>query len=359
MRRKDLDYILITAMLLSGAYATLSGLVADLFGFPQFFLHRYAGYLCAALTLVHFTLNGRRITLYLRHRWRKAEQTPRTSTPVREQVRPSGRRQFLIGGAAAAVGFIVGRALPARVRPQPSLDTTDLGELYHQWSKPGYSHILGVVSDWGERPEQYRAYPETQKITLPDPRGYRGLSLEEAIGTRRSIRNYTTVGLSLEELSRLLYAAQGITARQGLRASPSAGALYPIELYPVVHNVAGLEPGLYHYAVREHALELLRQGDLRAAVVKASLGQGFLGQAGVCFALTALFQRTRWRYRERTYRYVLLEAGHIGQNLYLAATSMGLGACAIGAFLDDEWNNLLQVDGVTEAVVYVISVGST
>jgi SagB-type dehydrogenase family enzyme len=82
-----------------------------------------------------------------------------------------------------------------------------------------------------------------------------------------------------------------------------------------------------------------------------------LGQAGVCFVLSAVFQRTRWKYRERTYRYVLLEAGHIGQNLYLAATSMGLGACAVGAFLDDELNDLLGVDGKEEAALYLISVG--
>lgn len=357
MKRKDLDYLLIALMLLSGGYATLSGLLADLFGFPQFFLHRYAGYLCAALTLLHLALNFERVRLYLGRRWQKEELRASGAGPAREHVRPSGRRQFLIGALAAAGGFIVGRIIPSRQLPQPPFDTADLGELYHRWSKPGYSHILGAVSDWGQRPEQYKAYPEATKITLPDPGGYRGLSLEEAIGARRSIRAYTGEGLSLEELSRLLHAAQGITARQGFRASPSAGALYPIELYPVVHKVTGLEPGLYHYAVREHALELLRAGDLRAAVIKASLGQGFLGRAGVCFALTAVFQRTRWRYRERTYRYVMLEAGHIGQNLYLAATSMGLGACAVGAFLDDEWNELLQVDGTEEAVVYVISVG--
>jgi SagB-type dehydrogenase family enzyme len=182
--------------------------------------------------------------------------------------------------------------------------------------------------------------------------------LEEAIEARRSVRDHSSAPLPLEGLSRLLYAAQGITeARWGFRAAPSAGALYPIELYAAVHNVTGLERGLYHYTVAEHGLELLRRGDLRAAVVQAGLGQDFLGQANVCFILSAVFQRTRWKYRERTYRYVLLEAGHIGQNLYLAATSMGLGACAVGAFLDDQFDGLLGLDGKEEAVLYVISVG--
>jgi SagB-type dehydrogenase family enzyme len=162
----------------------------------------------------------------------------------------------------------------------------------------------------------------------------------------------------VEEFSRLLHAAQGITdTRRGFRAAPSAGALYPIELYAVVHDVAGMEPGLYHYAVRQHALEVLQQEDLRFAIMQAGLGQASLGQANVCFALSAIFQRTRWRYRERTYRYVMLEAGHVGQNLYLAATSLGLGACAIGAFDDDNLNDLLGLDGKEEAALYMITVG--
>jgi SagB-type dehydrogenase family enzyme len=212
---------------------------------------------------------------------------------------------------------------------------------------------MGVPSNWGGQPERYKTYADAKRIALPDPRGYRGLSLEEAVEARRSRRDYTSEPLSLAELSRLLYAAQGITERQrSLRAAPSAGALYPIELYAVAHDVAGLEPGIYHYAVPTHELELLRPGDFRAAVTRAGLGQ-----AGVCFILSAVFQRTRWKYHERTYRYVLIEAGHIGQNLYLAATSMGLGVCAVGAFLDDGLNGLLELDGEEEAALYTLAVG--
>ena len=181
--------------------------------------------------------------------------------------------------------------------------------------------------------------------------------MEEAIEARRSVRNYATEPLSLEELSRLLHSAQGITDRRGFRAAPSAGALYPIELYAVVNAVVGMEAGVYHYAVQEHGLELLQAGDLRATVTRAGLGQTFLGQAGVCLVLSAVFQRTRWQYRERAYRYVMLEAGHVAQNVYLAAASMGLGTCAVGAFLDAEFHELLGLDGVEEAVLYVLSVG--
>jgi len=172
------------------------------------------------------------------------------------------------------------------------------------------------------------------------------------------VRDYAAESLSLEEMSRLLHAAQGITEpRWSFRAAPSAGALYPIELYAVAHDVVGLDSGLYHYAVQEHELELLRRGDLRGAITQAGLWQSFLGQAGVCFVLSAIFQRTRWKYRERTYRYVMLEAGHVGQNLYLAATSMGLGTCAVGAFLDDQLDDLLGLDGEGEAALYILSVG--
>lgn len=269
------------------------------------------------------------------------------------------RRGLFASIVAATGGFVLGRLIPGRLAEILPSKTTDIGELYHQWSKPGHSVGLGVIADWGGQPERYKTYTGVQGVMLPDPRGYRDLSLEEALETRRSRRDYSAEPLTLEGLSRLLHAAQGITAQdRGLRAAPSAGALYPIELYVVVHSAAGLEAGIYHYAVQEHGLELLTQGDFRSAVKQAGLGQALLGQAGACFVLSAIFQRTRWKYRERTYRYVLLEAGHIGQNIYLAATSMGLGACAVGAFLDDELNDLLGLDGVEEAALHIVAVGS-
>lgn len=358
MRRRDLDYLVIAAMFISGLYVTASGLLADIFGFPQFFLHRYAGYTCAGLVAVHLALNWNRVTAYLRQRFRPAREQVAPTPAQPERAPLLGRRQLLVSGLAAAGGLVLGWLLPRRQAALP-YEAADVGEVYHQWSKPGYAHVLGLLSDWGGQPERYKTYPNAERIALPDPRGYRGLSLEEAVEKRRSVRNYSGETLALEELARLLHAAQGITdARRGFRAAPSAGALYPIELYAVVHDVAGLEPGLYHYAVHEHALEVLRQEDLRFAIMQAGLGQGLLRQANVCFALSAIFQRTRWRYRERTYRYVLLEAGHIGQNLYLAATSLGLGACAVGAFDDDRLNDLLGLDGKKEAAVYVMAAGT-
>ena len=358
MRRKDLEYVVIAALIASGLYVAISGLVTDLFGLHQFALHRYAGYVCAALTVLHLALNWGRVTAYLRRRFGRPREREAPAPTRRERVSLLGRRQLLVSALAAAGGFVLGRLIPGRRLAELPYEAADVGALYHQWSKPGYSQALGAVLDWGGQPERYKTYADVERIALPDPHGYQGLSLEEAVETRRSVRDYSGEPLSQEELSRLLHAAQGITEdRWGFRAAPSAGALYPIELYAVVHNVAGVEPGVYHYAVREHGLELLQAGDFRAAVTQAGLWQTFLGQANVCFVLSAIFQRTRWKYRERAYRYVLLEAGHIGQNLYLAATSMGLGACAVGAFLDDDLNDLLGLDGKDEAALYIISVG--
>jgi SagB-type dehydrogenase family enzyme len=174
------------------------------------------------------------------------------------------------------------------------------------------------------------------------------------------MRDYVDQPMTRDELSRLLFYTGGINAERWghrLRAAPSAGALYPIEIYPVIYRVDDLPPGLYHYNVADHSLSLLQGDDLRGAIVRHGLVQEFLGQANLVLVLTAVFQRLRWKYQERTYRYALLEAGHLGQNIYLAATSMGMGACAVGAFLDEGLNAMLGVDGLDEAAVYMLSVG--
>ncbi len=162
------------------------------------------------------------------------------------------------------------------------------------------------------------------------------------------------------ELSRLLYLTSGIAADKygnARRTAPSSGALYPIEVYAVVHRVDGVEPGVYHYAYREHALEQVRAGDFRQHVVDHGIAQQFLGECGVVLYLTMIMQRMRPKYQDRSYRYGLLEAGHLGENAYLAATSIGLGACGVGAFMDDAMNEMLGVDGVEEAAVYMLAAG--
>jgi SagB-type dehydrogenase family enzyme len=337
----------------SSLYVAITGLLMDLFGSPQFFWHSYAGYVASALAGLHITLNWRRITAYLRRRFGRSGRT--VSKPAGRET-ALGRRGFLISFLTGAAGFVLGWLLPGRQAVAVPDQPTDLGQFYHQWSKPGYG-LSGLLT-WGSRPPPYKTYPEARQISLPDPGGYQALAVETAINQRRSRRAYRAEPLSLAHLSGLLHAASGITApRREYRAAPSAGALYPIETYVIVGDVTGLEPGLYHYRVADHRLEQLRLEEMRTELVVAGIGQQMLGQAPVTFVLTAIFQRTRWKYRDRSYRYIMLEAGHIGQNLYLAATAMGLGACAVGAFLDDNLNTLLGVDGEAEAALYLIPVG--
>ena len=162
----------------------------------------------------------------------------------------------------------------------------------------------------------------------------------------------------MAELSHILYYSSGITdKRTGLRAAPSAGATYPIEVYPVISNVEDLTRGIYCYIVASHELELVREGDFRQEMAQAALGERMIMRANIVLVLSAIFHRTQQRYRERAQRYILFEAGHIAQNTYLVATSMGLGACAIGAFYDEDFNRLLGVDGREESVLYLVAVG--
>ena len=197
-----------------------------------------------------------------------------------------------------------------------------------------------------------------KRIHLTQELTRKGLTVEKAIANRRSQRDFTGETMSLAELSHLLYYSSGITdKRQGLRAAPSAGATYPIEVYAIVNNVEGLAKGTYHYLIESHELELLREGDFRNEMSRAALQERMFKQANVIVALSAVFQRTQRRYRERAQRYICFEAGHIAQNTYLVATSLGLGACAIGAFYDDEFNRLLGLDGKNESVLYLLAVG--
>jgi SagB-type dehydrogenase family enzyme len=186
------------------------------------------------------------------------------------------------------------------------------------------------------------------------------MGLWQTIAERRSVRDYRRQPLSLTDLAQLLWATQGITAREAgfeFRAAPSAGALYPCETYLVVNRVQDLQSGVYHLAVLEAQLELLKPGDFARDIAAACGDQGMCAAAAVVFAWTAVCRRSKWKYGERAYRYMYLDAGHIGAQLHLAAVALGLGCCAIGAFFDDEVNEVLGVDGEGETAVYLSSIG--
>ncbi len=177
---------------------------------------------------------------------------------------------------------------------------------------------------------------------------------------RRSVREFREEPLSIAGLSQILWASQGITQKTqgiGLRAAPSAGALYPIETYLVINNVSELAPGVYHYAVETQELEQIKKGDFRNPVARAALDQEVAYFANAVFVWTAVFDRSKWKYKQRAYRYVYLDAGHIAQNVALSAVALGLGSCQIAALYDEEANVLLGLDGINESTIYMTAVG--
>jgi SagB-type dehydrogenase family enzyme len=210
------------------------------------------------------------------------------------------------------------------------------------------------------RPERYKTYPDSIKVPLPVFEPDRLMTLDEILSERKSIRAYQPKPLTLGQLSYLLWASTGVQrTEQGyeFRTAPSAGALYPIETYIIANKVRDLEPGVYHYGVHHHELEQVRTGDLRPQIAAAALGQAMCATAPAVFVWTAIFARSTWKYGQRAYRYIYLDAGHVAANLALAAVSLGLGTCQIGALFDDEVNKVLGVDGVGESVLYMSVVG--
>jgi SagB-type dehydrogenase family enzyme len=383
--RHDLDFLVSVGLLGTGLVTAVTGLISDLWDLNDFWYHTVTGYVMSGFAIAHVALNWGRLVAYARFRaptlGSRAPARPtvgdastaRVTRPTRgdqDGARPGswlGRavlsRRGLFGLAiGAAGGLAAGRGLRS---PPPIEAGSDVGVIYHQWSKPGTLDALGTLANWGQAVELYKIHPGAARIALPPvPDAGRlddGPTAARAIATRRSTRTYAPTPMTLDQLSRFLYLTGGITSDlhgNARRSAPSSGALYPIELYPVVHRVDGLEPGVYHYDYRNHALELLRAGDYRAQVVEQGIAQEFLGDCGVVLFLTMILQRMRPKYQDRSYRYGLLEAGHVGENAYLAATSMGLGACGVGAFMDDAINDMLGVDGVEEAAVYMLAAGN-
>ena len=186
---------------------------------------------------------------------------------------------------------------------------------------------------------------------LPKAPGTGTMPLETVLARRRSVRTFKPAKLTRQQIARLCWAAQGISdAREGFRTAPSAGALYPLELYVVTAD------GVEHYVPRRHAMRAHLSGDLRRQLQAAALNQEQIGQAAATFVVTAVFRRTERKYGRRANRYVLIEVGHAGQNLLLEATALGLGAVPIGAFEDERVSKILSLPA-DHAPLYLIPVG--
>ncbi|MFX1593936.1 MAG: SagB/ThcOx family dehydrogenase [Promethearchaeota archaeon] len=235
------------------------------------------------------------------------------------------------------------------------------GEYFQQKSKYIRNHLPRHQLDWTIKPDPFKMYPDAIKtIKLPKPEFDGEVKFWSVVLNRKSTRNFKNEPITLSQLSLLLFGMCGLTRifpQVAFRTVPSAGGLYPIEVYPIINNAENLEQGIYHYHIAKHSLELLKEGDHREEIARGCLDQQIAYNSAVNFVWTAIIERSRWKYLQRCYRYIYMDAGHIGQNFYLIAEALGLGACTIGAIYDDELNKTLGIDGINETAIYVGVIG--
>jgi SagB-type dehydrogenase family enzyme len=196
-------------------------------------------------------------------------------------------------------------------------------------------------------------------MQLPEPTYDGTVSVERAIKERRTIRAFRPDSMGMAQLSQLLWAAQGITdERRGFRSAPSGGALYPLDVYVVVgeRGVEGLRAGIYRYHPAHHSLESIGPGDGRKKVAGAALSQTWIATAPVIFIITAEYERITQKYGERGIRYAHIEVGHVGENIFLQAGALGLGAGIVGAFRDASVAEAINAPGEHEPLI-IIPVG--
>jgi len=219
------------------------------------------------------------------------------------------------------------------------------------WGMP-----LGFIISSSGKKREGKATVISQIILLSEPRYDSQTSVEKALLKRRSIREYKSEALTLEEISQILWAAQGITNQEGFRTAPSAGALYPLEVYLVVGNVRGLSDGVYKYRPSGHRLVRILEGDKRGTLSVAALNQICIKEAPIDIVFSAVYKRTTIKYGKRGIRYVHMEVGHAAQNVYLEAVSLNLGTVTIGAFHDNIVKKVLNMPK-EEHPLYIMPVG--
>lgn len=208
----------------------------------------------------------------------------------------------------------------------------------------------------------FKTYPRLNRIPLSSKIGQDKI-IANIINSRRSIRKFSGKPITYDDLSYLLYASCGLrnlskSLNESKRPYPSAGARYPLEIYPLILNCKGIKNGLYHYSVKENSLEVLLEEDLQKWLNKAFGKEEWLKNIAALFLITGVLGRTHIKYGDRGYRYILIEAGHLAQNLCLLATELGLGSCPIGGFIDNKINELLDIEHQKELSLYVLAVGS-
>jgi SagB-type dehydrogenase family enzyme len=364
MNRRRVRYLVNVLLLVAAIVVAVTGVIIDRLELHGFTIHLWAGYAFVALAAVHLAFHRHWMVPF-----KRAWGTARKTAPRRPEVErpPTGAvarrrtavpRRSLITGTAAVLGAaVVGWWGRAASSPSP-YGGGDVGMFYHRESSLGIRSMLRGVLDWGQRPAGEKVISGAVSTPLPAVVDPPRTPLVDTLRQRRSRRVFTERALTVNELSWIVSSATGVTSRDGRRAAPSGGALYPIETYVAAHRVEGIEPGLYHVGGRGRVLQQVRAGSVAGDLMVAGLGQDFLRDAPAVLVLSGVFQRSRWKYKERHYRFVCWEGGHISQNVYLAAEAAGLGACFVGSFLDGWVNDLLRVDGDEEAALGMIAVGA-
>ncbi len=361
MPNRRARFLLDVLLLVTATVVILTGLYVDQLDLHDFAPHRWSGYAVAGLIAVHAGLHWR---WFATAGFTTGSRGGATAAAPRPEPAPSSgpgrfsptRRAALTAVGAGALGAGAGWFARASASPA-AYQGGDVGLFYHEQSSLGFPGVIGDVLDWGRRPAAYKDVGDGQDVPLPRVDVAPAMSLAQALEQRRSLREYADRAITDAELAWVVSAATGVTSANGYRSAPSAGALYPIETYVAANRVDGIDAGLYHVDVRTQALGRVREGSVAGDLMIAGLGQDFLRRAPAVLVLSGLFQRTRWKYRERHYRYVCWEGGHVAQNVYLAAEAAGLGACMVGAFLDGNLNDLLRIDGRREAALAVIALG--
>lgn len=207
----------------------------------------------------------------------------------------------------------------------------------------------------------YKAYPRLDQIILPIPSN-RKFDLRNILINRESCREFSKRPIRLIDFTDLLYYSVGmrkIIKKDGStkRTYPSAGARYPLEVYPFIFNVDGIKSSIYHYHLKTHSLEVVLDKSFFSQTMK-QFNQSWIRKSALLLVISAIFDRTEGKYKDRGYRHILTEYGHVAQNIYLMSTALGLSCCSIGGFVDDGLNKILDLDGRDESVVGVIAVGN-
>ncbi|MBW8000451.1 MAG: SagB/ThcOx family dehydrogenase [Planctomycetes bacterium] len=364
---------------------------------PVFDLHYLFGYITLALVVIHLAFNWKSlIAFFTRHPVRQNSAQEKTASKYQAKVFFIviglifyGSLIFFIGRNYGTKNIHITMAKQPNIVSQPAgtaqsaqaravtvqhqmiKDTgreLKLAEYYHEQTKHSRMSLMlnSRGLDWSTQPAVFKQYPDAEVFDLPEPRKLAGMSVGQSIElSRRMVHGFANDGISIQELSTLLYMTNGVTGSLSypgltyyLRAAPSAGALYPTVTYIIVKNVEGLTTGLYHYRVKDHKLHRLKANEtIYKDLAKLVPQSDVIESAPVTFVFTTIFFRTSWKYEQRSYRYSCLDAGHLAVQTMLAANSLNYGAKLIGRFDDAKVNSLLGLNEQKEGTLLIVPIG--